>query len=57
MTCAYRLGQVQEQRIRWHSSRVSGSTEKIEMTLDGELVAVLPLWVAVYQEDDSGLAR
>ncbi|KAK9914904.1 hypothetical protein WJX75_002108 [Coccomyxa subellipsoidea] len=48
---------VQEQRMRWHSSRVSGSTEKIEMTLDGELVAVLPLWVAVYQEDDSGLAR
>jgi len=49
--------QIQEERRRWLSSRVSGSTEKIKMTLDGERVAVLPLWVAVHQEVASGLAR
>ena len=43
--------------MQWQASRVSGSTEKIRMTLDGEPVAVLPLWVAVYQEDENGLAR
>ncbi|BDA43677.1 hypothetical protein COCOBI_04-6910 [Coccomyxa sp. Obi] len=48
---------VREERMQWQASRVSGSTEKIMMTLDGEPVAVLPLWVAVYQEDENGLAR
>ncbi|CAL8468371.1 g7911 [Coccomyxa elongata] len=48
---------VQEERRQWQASKVSGSTEKIEMTLDGEPVAVLPLWVAVYQEVENGLAR
>lgn len=43
--------------MQWQASKVSGSTEKIIMTLDGEEVAVLPLWVAVYQEVENGLAR
>jgi DNA-binding transcriptional LysR family regulator len=49
--------QVQEQRAEWDARRAAGSMERVEMTLEGEGVSVLPLWVAVHQEAEGGLAR
>ncbi len=49
--------QVQQERATWRAMRLSGSTDKIEMTLEGERVSVLPLWVAVHQDREGGLAR
>ena len=49
--------QVQAQRAEWDARRASGSTERVQLTLEGEAVSVLPLWVAVHQERTAGLAR
>ena len=49
--------QTQEQRAQWLAARSTGSTEKVVMTLEGDTVSVLPLWVAVHQSLEGGLAR
>lgn len=49
--------QVQEQRVHWDVARANGSTEKVALTVEGEPVLALPLWVAVHQEREGGLAR
>ena len=50
--------QTQEERARWLACRSSGSTEKVILRLpEGRVVSVLPLWVAVHQSLDGGLAR
>lgn len=49
--------QVLQERASWLARRASGSTERVEMTLDGERVCVLPLWIAVHQDRTGGLAR
>ena len=41
----------------WDAARASGSTEKMALTVEGEPVQALPLWVAVHQECEGGLAR
>lgn len=49
--------QTQEQRAQWLAAKSTGSTEKVVMALGGETVSVLPLWVAVHQSLEGGLAR
>lgn len=50
--------QTQEERARWLACRSSGSTEKVILNLpEGGVVSVLPLWVAVHQSLEGGLAR
>ena len=49
--------QTQEQRAQWLAAKGTGNTEKVVMTLEGETVSVLPLWVAVHQSLEGGLAR
>ncbi len=49
--------QTQEQRAQWLAARNTGSTKKVEMMLEGETVSVQPLWIAVHQSLEGGLAR
>ena len=43
--------------MRWDAARALGSTEKVALTVEGEPVLALPLWVAVHQDSEGGLAR
>lgn len=50
--------QTLQQRANWLACKTTGSTDKVLMTLpEGDAVSVLPLWIAVHQSLEGGLAR
>ena len=51
------IGILQAAGLKWSPVLANGSTALVQIEREGELLEVLPMWIAVHQEEGSDSAR